>query len=61
VRIVIEPAPGHRFNASLMIDDEEILFVNDKRPGCCVRTLMNKLMLEYGRPDSKITIDIDGW
>jgi len=26
-----------------------------------VRSLMNKMMLEYGKPDSQITIDIDGW
>jgi hypothetical protein len=61
MRIVIEPAPGHRYNATLTINDEVVGFVNDKRPGCCVRSLMNKLLLEYGKPEETITIDIDGW
>lgn len=61
MKIVIEPAPGHRYNATLFIDGEATEFVNDKRPGCCVRTIMNKLLLNFGKPDSTITIDIDGW
>jgi hypothetical protein len=61
MQIVINPAPGHRFDAVLYMNGEAVEFVNDKKPGCCVRSLMNKLMLEYGKPDSQITIDIDGW
>ena len=61
MQIIIKPAPGNRFDATLYMNDEAVDFVNDKRPGCCVRSLMNKMMLEYGKPDSEITIDIDGW
>lgn len=61
MKIIIEPAPGQRYNGTLIIDDEVIEFVNDKRPGCCVRTLMNKMLLKYGKPEDTIIIDIDGW
>lgn len=61
MQIIIEPAPGNRFNGVLYIDGEPVEFVNDKRPGCCVRSLMNKMLLMYGKPEEKITIDIDGW
>jgi len=61
MQIIIEPAPGHRYNGTLLIDGEVVEFVNDKRPGCCVRSLMNKMLLEYGKPEQKITIDINGW
>ena len=61
MQIVINPAPGNRFDAVLYMDGEVVEFVNDKRPGCCVRSLMNKMLLMYGKPDSQITIDIDGW
>lgn len=61
MQIIIEPAPASRYNATLFIDGEAVDFVNDKRPGCCVRSLMNKMLLEYGKPSETITIDIDGW
>lgn len=61
MQIIIEPAPGNRYNGTLVVDGEVLHFVNDKRPGCCVRTLMNKMLLEFGKPSEKITIDIDGW
>jgi len=61
MQIIIEPAPGNRYNGTLLIDGEVVAFVNDKRPGCCARSLMNKLLLEYGKPEEIITIDINGW
>jgi hypothetical protein len=61
VQIKIQPAPGNRYNATLYIDGEAVEFVNDKRPGCCVRSLMNKILLSYGKPTQEIIIDIDGW
>jgi hypothetical protein len=61
MQIIIEPAPGNRYNGTLIIDGQVIGFVNDKRPGCCARTLMNKLLLEFGKPSEQITIDINGW
>ena len=61
MQIIIEPAPGHRYNGTLIIDGEVVEFVNDKRPGCCVRSLMNKILLDFGKPEGTITIDIDGW
>lgn len=61
MQIKIQPAPGNRYNATLYIDGEAVEFVNDKRPGCCVRSLMNKILLSYGKPTQEIIIDIDGW
>jgi hypothetical protein len=61
MQIRIQPAPGHRYDATLYMNDEPIEFVNDKRPGCCVRSLMNKMMLIHGKPTDEIVIDIDGW
>ena len=61
MQIVIEPAPEQRYNATLYIDGEVIDFVNDKRAGCCVRTLMNRMILTYGKPMGKITVGIEGW
>ena len=61
MQIIVEPAPGQRYNATLYIDGEAVDFANDKGAGCCVRTLMNRMLLTYGKPSEKITIDIDGW
>lgn len=61
MEIIIEPAPGFRFKGELWMNGELIETVLDKRPGCCTRTLMNKLMLMYGKPDDKITVTIEGW
>lgn len=61
MQIIIEPAPGHRYNGTLIIDGEVVEFVNDKRPGCCVRSLMNKMLLQFGKPEDTLTIDINGW
>lgn len=61
MQIIIEPAPANRYNATLSVDGEVVAFVSDKRPGCCVRSLMNKMLLEYGKPSEKLVIDIEGW
>jgi hypothetical protein len=61
MQIVVEPAPGQRYKGSLFIDDELIEMTLQSRPGCCVRTLMNKIMLLHGKPTEKITLDIEGW
>jgi hypothetical protein len=61
VKIVIEPVPGQRYKGTLFIEEEEVETTIQPRPGCCTRTLMNKLMLMYGKPSEEVTIQIDGW
>lgn len=61
MQIIVKPAPGQRYDATLYIDGEAIDFTNDKRAGCCVRTLMNRMILKYGKPTEEIIVDIDGW
>jgi hypothetical protein len=61
MQIVVEPAPGQRYKGSLFLDDELVETTLQSRPGCCVRTLMNKLMLLHGKPTETITLDIEGW
>lgn len=61
MQIIIEPVPGHRFKGTLILNDEIIETTFQTRPGCCARTLMNKLMLLYGKPTEEITLEIEGW
>lgn len=61
VEIKIEPAPGSRYKGELYIDGNLIETVLDKRPGCCTRSLMNRLMFMYGKPETEITVTIEGW
>jgi hypothetical protein len=61
MQIFIEPAKGNRFQGTLLIDGEVIETTLQQRPGCCARTLMNKLMLLYGKPLEPITLEIEGW
>ena len=61
MQIVVKAAPGSRYDATLYVDGEAVDFTNDKRAGCCVRTLMNRMLLTYGKPSDEIIIDIDGW
>jgi hypothetical protein len=61
MRIVVEPALPSRYKGTLYINEEEIDHTFQPRPGCCVRTLMNKLMLMYGKPTEPITLEIEGW
>lgn len=60
MQIVIEPV-GSRFSGKLYVNNELIAEVIDQRPGCCARSLMNKLLLNYGRPTGQITMDITNW
>lgn len=61
MQIKIEPAPGQRYKGTLFIDGTLIETVIDKRPGCCARTLMNKIMYLHGKPTEEITIEIENW
>lgn len=61
MQIIIEPAPGNRYKGTLYIDDDLIETTLQPRAGCCARTLMNKLMLLYGKPTETITVNIEGW
>lgn len=61
MRIVIEPSLGSRYKGTLYIDDKEVEHTVQQRPGCCARTLMNKLMFMYGKPTEPITLEIEGW
>jgi len=60
VQIIIEPV-GNRFSGKLYVNNELLAEVIDQRPGCCTRSLMNKLLLHCGRPNGPVTIDISGW
>lgn len=60
MQIVIEPV-GNRFSGKLYINDELIAEVIDQRPGCCTRSLMNKLLLHIGRPNQPVVLNISGW
>jgi hypothetical protein len=61
MKIVVEPIPPSRYKGVLIVDDEEIETSIQSRPGCCVRTLMNKLMLLNGKPKNTISVTIEGW
>ena len=61
MEIKIEPAPGSRYQGELYLNGELVERVFEKRPGCCARSLMNRLLFMYGKPDSEITITIEGW
>lgn len=61
MKIVIEPSTASRYKGTLYIDGQEIDHTIQPRPGCCARTLMNKLMLMYGKPLETITLEIEGW
>ena len=61
MQIVIETAPGNRYKGSLFIDNELIETTIQPRAGCCTRTLMNRIMLMYGKPTENLIIDIEGW
>jgi hypothetical protein len=61
MQIIIEPANGNRYKGTLFIDGEVIETTLQPRAGCCTRTLMNKIMFLYGKPENILTIDIEGW
>jgi hypothetical protein len=61
MQIIIEDAPARRYKGSLVIDEEVIQTTVQARPGCCVRNLLNYLMLEYGKPTEQLVLDVHGW
>lgn len=61
VEIVIEPINKNMFKGTLFIDGQEIETTIQPRPGCCARTLMNKIMYLHGKPESSIQLNISGW
>jgi hypothetical protein len=61
MKIIVKELAKRRFSATLYINDEQYASSVEPRPGCAVRTVMNTVQLEYGAPDSELTITIDGW
>lgn len=61
MRIVVTQIEAKRFNAKLFIDEELTKEVDDNRPGCAVRTLVNWLYAKYGAPTEGFSLEIDGW
>lgn len=61
MQIVIEPVSLNRYRGILLLDGQVENTTIQPRPGCCVRNLLNSLMLKHGAPDGTITIEIDGW
>lgn len=61
MEISIEKLPDGRFIGILFIDNEEYYKTIEKRPGCCARTIMNYLSMQYGAPSKTIKLNIEGW
>jgi hypothetical protein len=61
MEIVVVQIEKKRFNAKLFIDGALVQEVNDNRPGCAVRTLINWLHAKYGMPTEGFQVSIDGW
>jgi hypothetical protein len=61
VKIIIEDAPAKRYKGSLIIDEDVVTTTIQARPGCCVRNLLNYIMLNYGKPQEKLVLDVHGW
>lgn len=61
MNIVVTQIDRKRFNAKLYIDDDLVQEVEDNRPGCAARTLINWLYSKYGAPADGFTLTIDGW
>jgi hypothetical protein len=61
MKITIEDAPAKRYKGSLIVDEEVVYITNQARPGCCVRNILNHLMLTYGKPTEQLVLDVHGW
>lgn len=61
MEIVIERVNGVKYMGKLYIDGDLIDTALDNRPGCVIRTLLNRMQEKYGKPDDTITVNIDGW
>jgi hypothetical protein len=61
MEIIVEPIPPSRYKGTLIVDGEVVETSIQSRPGCCVRTLMNKLLLLNGKPKNTFSVNIDGW
>jgi hypothetical protein len=61
MNIIVEPIPPSRYKGTLFVDGKEIETSIQSRPGCCVRTLMNRLILLKGKPKNTIDVKIEGW
>jgi hypothetical protein len=61
MEILIEPIPPSRYKGTLIIDGNVVETTLQSRPGCCARTLMNKLLLLRGKPKEPISLAIEGW
>jgi hypothetical protein len=61
MQILIEEAPARRYKGSLIIDEEVITTTIQARPGCCVRNLLNYIMINYGKPTEQLVLDVHGW
>jgi hypothetical protein len=61
MEIIVEPIPPSRYKGTLIVDGEVVETSIQSRPGCCVRTLMNKLLLLNGKPKNTFSVNINGW
>lgn len=60
MRIIVKRLPN-AYEASLYLDGEFVVSMQDKRPGCAIRLIMNRLLNDYGHPTEDLVVDIDGW
>jgi hypothetical protein len=61
VKIVVEPFGNRRYKAVLFINNEPTYEAVDLRPGCAIRSALNQLQSEFGKPDGEIIVHIEGW
>jgi len=61
MEIIIKELSKKRFSATLYINGEMFASSIEPRPGCAIRTVLNKLQLEYGAPSGDLVIDISDW
>jgi hypothetical protein len=61
MEIVVKELAKKRFSATLYINGEMFASSVETRPGCAIRTVLNKLQLEHGGPSGDLVIDIGEW
>lgn len=61
MEIVIKELAKKRFSATLYINGEMFASSVEPRPGCAIRTVLNKLQHQFGAPSGDLVIDISDW
>lgn len=61
MEIIIKELAKKRFSATLYINGEMFASSIEPRPGCAIRTVLNRLQLEHGAPSGDLVIDISDW